>query len=60
MNIINVAKLLQTYKTITKIMEYEGLTMDNSFRRVQSWLSNKICDSIEEGDIIDADEQNKD
>jgi hypothetical protein len=56
MDIINVAKLLQTYKTITKIMEYEGLTMDNSFRRVQSWLSNKICDQLKDDDII-SDEQ---
>lgn len=50
---INVAQLLQTYKTITKIMEDEGLTMDNSFRRVQCWLSNRICDQLQEGDIIE-------
>lgn len=53
---INVAQLLQTYKTITKIMEDEGLTMDNSFRRVQCWLSNTICNSLTDGDII-SDEQ---
>lgn len=57
---INIKQLLLTYKTITKLMEAEGLTMDNSFRRVQSWLSNRICDSVDESNIIDEDEQNKD
>ena len=46
-------ELLQAYKTITKIMEDEHMTMDTSFRRVQSWLSNKICDQLQEGDIIE-------
>ena len=36
-------ELMQTYKTISSIMEQEGLTMDNSFRRVQTWLENKLC-----------------
>lgn len=50
---INIKQLLLTYKTITKLMEVERLTMDNSFRRVQSWLSNKICDQLQEGDLIE-------
>ena len=29
-------ELMQTYKTISNIMEQEGLTMDNAFRRVQT------------------------
>ena len=45
-------QLLQAYKTITKIMEDEGMTMDTSFRRVQSWLSNMICDQLKDGDTI--------
>lgn len=49
---IDIKQLLLTYKTITKLMEAEGLIMDNSFRRVQSWLSNKICDQLQDGDII--------
>lgn len=49
---IDIKQLLLTYKTITKIMELENLKMDNSFRRVQSWLSNKICDSLVDDEKI--------
>ena len=49
---IDIKQLLLTYKTITKIMEIEGFKMDTSFRRVQSWLSNKICDQLQDGDTI--------
>ena len=52
MEICDLRQLLLTYKTITKIMELENLKMDNSFRRVQSWLSNKICDQLQDGDTI--------
>jgi len=44
--------LLLTYKVITKIMKDNKYTTDTSFRRVQSWLSNYICDNMEDGDII--------
>jgi pyoverdine/dityrosine biosynthesis protein Dit1 len=45
-------ELLQAYKVITKIMKEDSLTMDNSFRRVQSYLSNKICDNMIDSNII--------
>ena len=48
---MNIKEILQAYKTITNIMKDEHLTMDNSFRRVQCWLSNKICDSLKDEDI---------
>jgi len=38
--------LLIAYKVISKIMEDNQLTMDTSFRRVQCWLSNKLCDQL--------------
>ena len=38
--------LLIAYKVITEIMQENNMTMDNSFRRVQSWISNKICDQL--------------
>ena len=44
-------ELIQTYKTISSIMEQEGLTMDNSFRRVQTWLANKLCTELTIEDI---------
>ena len=44
--------LLLTYKVITKIMKDNKYTTDTSFRRVQSWLSNYICDNMEDGDIM--------
>lgn len=50
---IKTSEMLAAYKVITAIMEQNKLTMDNSFRRVQSWLSNAICDSLSTGDIIE-------
>ena len=38
--------LLITYKTITQIMKENSLTTDTSFRRVQNWLSNMLCDQL--------------
>lgn len=40
-------ELLKTYKVITKIMEENDLTMDTSFQNVQNWLSNKICNQLQ-------------
>ena len=39
-------ELLIAYKVVTKIMEENNLKMDNSFRRVQSWISNTLCDQL--------------
>ena len=44
--------LLQAYKVITQIMREDQLIMDTSFRRVQSYLSNKLCDSFVGGGTI--------
>ena len=43
--------LLKAYKVITEIMETNKLTMDTSFRRVQCWLSNAVCNSLKDEDI---------
>ena len=40
--------LLKAYKVITEIMETNKLTMDTSFRRVQCWLSNAVCNSLKD------------
>lgn len=45
--------LLTAYKVITEIMKENDMTMDTSFRRVQCWLSNAVCDSLKEGEIIE-------
>ena len=45
-------ELLQAYRTITRIMKENGYTHDTSFRRVQTWLSNTICDSMNDGDVL--------
>lgn len=49
---ITVNELLQTYKIITRIMKENGFTSDNSFRRVQTWLSNAVCDNLEDGQLF--------
>ena len=49
---ISTKELLQTYRTITRIMKENGYTHDTSFKRVQTWLSNAICDTIEDKDMI--------
>lgn len=51
---MNTKELLQAYKTITAIMEEEHLTMDTSFRRVQSFISNKVCDMLTDGEVIES------
>ena len=38
--------LLTAYKIITQIMKENSLTQDTSFKRVQSWLSNALCDQL--------------
>lgn len=50
---ISTKELIQAYKTITRIMKENDMTMDTSFRRVQCWLSNAVCDSLKDGDIIE-------
>lgn len=36
------------YMVITKIMEENRLTKDNSFNRVKNFISNKLCDILVE------------
>jgi len=48
---ISLKELLKCYKTVSKIMEENEMKMDNSFRRVQSWLSNSICDKLNEEEL---------
>ena len=49
---INTKDLLTAYKVITEIMNDHKLNCDSSWRHVQCWLSNKICDQLQDGDII--------
>lgn len=49
---ITLKDYLKTYQVISQIMEDNNKIMDNSFRHVKSWLSNKICDELKEGDIL--------
>ena len=35
-------------------MDENNLTMDTSFRRVQSYLSNMLCDQLEDGQMIES------
>lgn len=48
---LSLRELLKCYKTISKIMEDNKLKMDNSFRRVQSYLSNIICNKLSEEEL---------
>lgn len=48
---LSLRSLLKCYKVISKIMEENKLKMDNSFRRVQSWLSNAICNKLSEEEL---------
>jgi hypothetical protein len=50
---ISPKEMLQAYRTITRIMKENDMTMDTSFRRVQSWLSNAVCDSLKEENITE-------
>ncbi len=47
-------ELFIAYKIIKKIMDEDKLAMDNSFRRVQCYLSNKLCDQLEDGEIFES------
>lgn len=37
------------YKVVSKIMEENHLTRDNSFNRVKNFISNKLCDMLVDG-----------
>lgn len=41
---MNKEQILTTYKVISKIMEDDHLTKDNSFLRVKNYLANIYCD----------------
>lgn len=41
---MNKEQILTTYKIISKIMEDDHLTKDNSFLRVKNYLANIYCD----------------
>lgn len=47
-------ELMIAYKVISKIMEEDHKTRDTSFRMVKNWLANKICDQLEDGQIIES------
>ena len=48
---IPIKDLLHTYKIITRIMKENGFMRDTSFRRVQMWLSNVVCDNLNDQEI---------
>ena len=50
-NKLPIKDLLIAYKVITKIMNENGMTHDTSFRRVQTWISNAVCDNMEDEEI---------
>ena len=50
---ISVEDLLKTYRIITRIMKENEFTQDTSFRRVQTWLSNTICDNLSDSKILE-------
>lgn len=47
-------ELMIAYKVISKIMEENQKTYDTSFKSVKNWLANKICDQLEDGQIIES------
>lgn len=51
-NIMSIEELTTAYKVVTKIMEENRLTKDNSFNRVKNFISNKLCDSLVEGKTV--------
>ena len=54
---MTINELRTAYKVVTKIMEENHLTKDNSFNRVKNFISNKICDTlIDETKIFDLSE----
>ena len=42
-------ELKTAYKVVSKIMEENHLTRDNSFNRVKNFISNKLCDMLVDG-----------
>lgn len=48
---MTIEELKTAYKVVTKIMEENHLTKDNSFNRVKNFISNKLCDSLIEEKI---------
>ena len=46
-------ELMIAYKVISKIMEENQKTQDTSFKSVKYWLATKICDQLEDGQIIE-------
>ena len=47
---MTVDELKIAYKVVTKIMEENRLTKDNSFNRVKNFISNKLCDILTNGE----------
>ena len=45
---MSIEELKTAYKVVSKIMEENHLTKDNSFNRVKNFISNKLCDSLVE------------
>ena len=43
---MTIDELKTAYKVVTKIMEENRLTKDNSFNRVKNFISNKLCDEL--------------
>lgn len=46
-------ELLTAHRVLSKIMKTNNLCMDNSFVRVRSWIANKLCDQLEDGEILE-------
>ena len=49
---MSIEELKIAYKVISKIMEENRLTKDNSFNRVKNFISNKLCDSLVEDKTV--------
>ena len=49
---MSIEELTTAYKVVTKIMEENHLTRDNSFNRVKNFISNKLCDILVEGKTV--------
>lgn len=51
-NQMTLSELKTAYKVVTKIMKANNLMHDNSFNRVRNWISNTLCDMLQDGDEI--------
>ena len=51
---MEIKELMIAYKVISKIMEENKKTQETSFKMVKNWLANKICDQLEDGQIIES------